>query len=348
MNLWKRQLDFLLEHSYDAIIVQDDQKKIIFTSPSTERLIGRKSGEMIGEDTLTFIHSDDRNELRTILIKLDSAKKKSLKCKCRIITNSGELNWVEAKVTDYKQNQDFSGFIINIRDINDEYEAEKQLSLAELKYRTLVESTSDGLWHYDLEKDEINWSDSLYQILGYDRNEDIKPSQIPDLAHPFDREKVLKGMYDRVYAGLPYEAEFRIRKKDGKYIWVRAEGNGLKNGKGEVILILGAIKNEDTRKKVELDLELNKNRIENIANGINGVLAGHRVHPDGKFENLYISSGATEMWGLRDEDVISDPKRIWDLLDQLEYKILESAFYKAVDQHEKLDHMYSFTDKKGE
>jgi PAS domain S-box-containing protein len=94
LNLWKRQLDFLLEHSYDAIIVQDDQKKIIFTSPSTERLIGRKSGEMIGKDTLTFIHSDDRNELRTILIKLDSAKKKSLKCKCRIITNSGELNWV--------------------------------------------------------------------------------------------------------------------------------------------------------------------------------------------------------------------------------------------------------------
>ncbi|MFT6997094.1 MAG: PAS domain S-box-containing protein [Cryomorphaceae bacterium] len=221
--------------------------------------------------------------MSTIPTKLVSENVESFKCKYRIITNSGKLKWVGATVTDYKQNHDISRFIINIRDIDDEYEAEKQLSLAELKYRTLVESTSDGVWHYDLEKDEVNWSDSLYRILGYDRLEGIKPNQIPDLAHPFDREKVLKGMYDRVYAGLPYESEFRIRKKDGEYIWVRAEGNGLKNGKGEVILILGTVKNVNKRKKVELDLELNKNRIENIANGINGVLARHRVHPDGKF-----------------------------------------------------------------
>jgi hypothetical protein len=54
------------------------------------------------------------------------------------------------------------------------------------------------------------------------------------------------------------------------------------------------------------------------------------------------------MWGLSDDEVISDPRRIWDLLDESEYKILESAFYKAVNKHEKLDHMYSFTNKEGE
>ena len=352
LKFWKEQHELLLEHCHDSIIVQDDQNKIIFSSLSVERLIGRKTEEMIGEDTLAFIHSDDRKEMRTVLAKLVSEKEKSLKCKYRITTSSGKLKWVEATVANYQQSHDISGFIINMRDIDDEYEAKKQLSLAELKYCTLAESTSDGVWHYDLEKDEVSLSESLCRMLGYDRNKDIKSNQIPDLVHPFDRDKAINGMYDRVNSGLPYESELRIQKKDGEYLWVRAIGNGLKNGKGEVILILGALKNIDKRKKVELNLEmnleLNKNRIENIANGINGVLARHRVHPDRKFENLYISSGSMEMWGLSNDEVITDPSRIWDLLDKTEYKILESAFYTAVNKNEKLDQVYSFTDKEGQ
>ncbi|MGB6036151.1 MAG: PAS domain-containing protein [Cryomorphaceae bacterium] len=347
LNQWKRQVDLLLEQAYDSILVQDDRNEIIFASPSTERLFGKKSEEMIGKDALTFIHSDDREDLRNLLFILDSDNENSLKCKCRVISGSGGVIWVEATVTNYIQNPDITGFIINLRDINDEYEAEKSLSLTELKYRTLVESTSDGVWHYDLENDEVLWSDSLYRILGYNQNEGIKPNHIPDLAHPDDREKILNGLQDRVYKGLPYESEFRIRKKDGKYIWVRAEGNGLKNGKGEVILILGAIKNVDARKRAEIDLELSKNRIENIANGINGVLARHREYPNGRVENLYISSGVKEIWGITAEEVIADPEKIWLSLEEVELKKLETAFYEAVKNEVKLDHIYSIRDEEG-
>jgi PAS domain S-box-containing protein len=347
LNQWKRQVDLLLEQVYDSILVQDDRNEIIFASPSTERIFGKPSEEMIGKDAFSFIHSDDREELGNLLLKLDSESAKSLKCKCRVISRSGEQNWVEATVTNYIQNPDITGFIINLRDINDEYQAQKSLSLTELKYRTLVESTSDGMWHYDLEKDEVQWSDSLYRILGYNQNEGIKPNHIPDLAHPDDREKILKGMHDRVYKGLPYDSEFRIRKKDGNYIWVRAEGNGLKNGKGEIIHILGVVKNVDARKRAEIDLELNKNRIENIANGINGVLARHREYPDGHIENLYMSSGVKEIWGLSVEEVIANPEKIWLSLDKAELANLETAFYKAVKNEEKLDHIYSIQDAEG-
>ena len=347
LNQWKRQVDLLLEHAYDTILVQDDRNEIIIASPSTERLFGRKSEEMLGKDAFSFIHSDDRKELSDLLLKLDSEKEKPLKCRCRIIHFSGGMNWVEATVTNYKQNPDITGFIINMRDINDEYEAEKLLSLTELKYRTLLESTSDGLWHYDLEKDEVYWSESLYRILGYDQDEGIKPNQIPDLAHPDDREKILKGMHERVYQGRTYESEFRIRKKDGKYIWVRAEGNGLKNGKGEVILILGAVKNVDARKRAEIDLELSKNRIENIANGINGVLARHKEYPNGAVEYLYISSGIEDLWGITAEDALAHPEKIWLSLEETEVKSLAAAFSEAATTEEKLDHIYSIKKQDG-
>ena len=344
---WKRQVDLLLKQAYDPILIQDEKNEIIFASPSTTKLFGKKSEEMIGKEVLTFIHSDDREELSNLLLKTESESEKSLKGKCRILSDSGQLNWVEATVTNCIQNPDITGFMIGLRDINEEYEAEKSLSLTELKYRTLVESTSDGVWHYDLEKDEVKWSDSLYRILGYDHNEDFTPNQIPELAHPDDRERVLKGMNERVYKGLPYASEFRIRKKDRKYIWVRAEGNALKNGKGEIILILGAVKNIDARKRAQIDSELSKNQIKNIANGINGVLARHREYPDGSVENLYISSGVKEIWGLSAEEITSNPEKIWLSLDKTELEKLETAFYDAIENGEKLDHIYYIKDEDG-
>ncbi|MCZ4407633.1 PAS domain-containing protein [Cryomorphaceae bacterium 1068] len=221
------------------------------------------------------------------------------------------------------------------------------LLLTEKKYRTLVETISNGVWEYDKEKSEITWSDSLYQILGYAPNAGIPPAMISELAHPDHRQKIRKEMSDHLDRGLPYESEFPVIKNDGNYIWVRAECNGIKDGNGEVMHILGSVKNIDLRKRAELDLANTQNRIENIADGINGVLARYRLRPDGVIENLYLSSGAKEMWGLKAEEVISNPRSVWNLLDESQYNLLASEFRSAICENKKLDHVYSFTDSEG-
>jgi PAS domain S-box-containing protein len=45
----------LLSHGCDAILVQNNRDEIVFTSPSTERLIGKKNEEMMGKDVLSFM-----------------------------------------------------------------------------------------------------------------------------------------------------------------------------------------------------------------------------------------------------------------------------------------------------
>jgi PAS domain S-box-containing protein len=225
--------------------------------------------------------------------------------------------------------------------------AEGDRFLVEKKYRALVETTSNGIWEYDQEKNEIAWSDSLYRILGYKPEDEIQPVMICELAHPENRDKIRKEMRDQLDRGLPYESEFPIIKKDGKYIWVRAECNGIKNGDGEVMHILGSVKDIDQRKRAEIDLASTKNRIENIADGINGVMARYRLRTDEVIENLYLSSGAKEMWGLNKEEVTSNPRRVWNLLDESQYNLLETKFRNAICENKKLDHVYSFTDNDG-
>ena len=227
-------------------------------------------------------------------------------------------------------------------------QAEKGLeSRAEAKYRTLVESTSDGIWHHDLLTDNVVWSQSLYQILGYQKQDGIKPSRIPKLAHPEDRERVEESLKQLVYKGMPYSTEFRIKKSDGKYIWVKAEGNGLRNGNGEVILILGAVRNIEKRKRAEIDLATSKNQIENIAKGVRGALARHRAYPDGKVDILYVSPGIEDLWDLNPEQVKSNPEDMILQLSQQERERLIKAFVQCAKQNKEVDHTYERIGKNG-
>jgi PAS domain S-box-containing protein len=227
-------------------------------------------------------------------------------------------------------------------------EIKSDLLLAERQYQTLSEITSAGLWQHDLESDELKWSESLYRMLGMTEGSGSAPCEITDLAHTADRERVKTLMRDRLDAGHPCEVEFRMLRNDDKYIWVRSETYGLKNGKGEIVMMLGAIKNIDKRKRAELDLEIRKSQIENIADGINGILARHIAYPDGRFENTYVSSGIKSLYDTDLQGGTVSPESIMAKLEPSELKKISEAFQKSARENCKVDLIYYFKGKDGE
>ncbi len=235
-----------------------------------------------------------------------------------------------------------------MRSLHSAKNAKEVHHLEALKYKTLIDSTSDGIWHHDPETDHVHWSDSLYHILGYEYGTKINLETIPDLAHPDERETIKSGILERVIKGKPYSAEFRIKKDDGEYIWIKAQGSAVIDGDGKVVLYLGIVKNIDQRKRAELDLEERNRQLENIANGISGVLARHRESPAGEIENVYIGGGVEKLWDLKPEEVMADPSSIWTQLKKSEIDKLGAAFYNAVEKNEVLDHTYSREKKNGE
>lgn len=80
--------------------------------------------------------------------------------------------------------------------------------------------------------------------------------------------------------------------------------------------------------------------IEKIADSIEGVLARHREKRDGTVENLYVSQGVRQLWGVSKEMAEKDPSAIWKRLEPEELEKLQKAFYRALESNEKLDHVY--------
>jgi len=231
---------------------------------------------------------------------------------------------------------------------NEKVQLEDEVFLSGKRYQALADITSAGLWEHDLQTEKVRWSDSLYRVLGASKVEDISPCPIIDLAHPDDRAELKAQLKERLNSGLPFMSEFRIRKKNDEYIWVRSETYGIKDGLGILTMLIGAIKNIDERKKAEIDLQIRKNQIENIVNGVNGILSRHVSYPDGRFETIYISSGTKSLWETEVFQAVSSSESTAIKLKDSEKERLKNAFLRSARDNAKLDLVYSVSKKNGE
>lgn len=94
------------------------------------------------------------------------------------------------------------------------------------RWRLALESTNAGFWGWDMTSDVIYFSEQLETMFGYEVGEwPLSFHHFRTLVHPDDKaanERVvtpfLKG------EATTFELECRLRRKDGTYIWMKANG----------------------------------------------------------------------------------------------------------------------------
>lgn len=130
---------------------------------------------------------------------------------------------------------------------------------AELRERTAwLEQTQRaaavGVWTYDLVRDELRWSETMWRLYGLDPARDGPASAALFRAHvlPEDNALVNAAQAEARRSGV-YEAEFRIRRGDGAIRWMRAQGVMERGPDGTPIRLLGA--NLDITERRELEEE---------------------------------------------------------------------------------------------
>jgi PAS domain S-box-containing protein len=127
-------------------------------------------------------------------------------------------------------------------------ESEERLSLA-------FAGAQEGVWDWDLETDAVVYSSQWKQMLGY-ADDEIEPhiGAWERLVHPDDRAVADKA-HESVTHGQPtYEAEFRLRHKDGHYVQILSRGFPIRRGPGgPVVRIVGTHFDLTERRKREAE-----------------------------------------------------------------------------------------------
>ena len=140
-------------------------------------------------------------------------------------------------------------------DITQRKRTELALRESEERLRLAFAGAQEGIWDWDLETNAVVYSSRWKQMLGY-ADDEVEPhiSAWERLVHPEDKPSA-----DRAHAsvtrGQPtYEAEFRLRHKDGHYVHVLSRGFPVRrDAGGPVIRIVGTHFDLTERRKREAD-----------------------------------------------------------------------------------------------
>ena len=109
-----------------------------------------------------------------------------------------------------------------------------RLELKRIQYEYAISGTNDGLWDWDLLRDTIYFSPQVKHMLGYEDDEfENSLEQWEQVVHPDDLEKTLSFIEScHLNHKKEYKTEYRVRHKDGSWVWILDRGQTIfKDGK---------------------------------------------------------------------------------------------------------------------
>ena len=151
------------------------------------------------------------------------------------------------------------------RDFTERKRAEDALRESEGRYRTIIETTSEGIWLLDANTNTTFVNKQMAAMLGYTEEEIMGRS----LFGFMDAEAKIEAqrLWDRRREGVREVQDFRFTRKDGTYLWTIVSTNPVFDEKGQVIGALGMVTDITERKYAEEELRY-RAEFENIITNI--------------------------------------------------------------------------------
>src|SRR5262249_49289453 len=120
-------------------------------------------------------------------------------------------------------------------------------------------------------------------------------AQLESQLHPEDQPLRIAAIEAHLSGRRPaYEGEYRVRKPDGGYRWVRIRGLSVRRGAEKPHRMAGSVSDIDAQKRAEESLRLSEER---YALAMTGSRSGHWVW-DVATDALFVSETVNHLFGL--------------------------------------------------
>jgi len=130
--------------------------------------------------------------------------------------------------------------------------AEAALRASEERYALAAQGSHDGLWDWDLERNELYLSPRWKEMLGFGEAElSASPHEWFERVHPDDLPRLQEALGAHECSGSHFECEHRMRHRDGSYLWMLSRGIALCDENNRATRIAGSQTDVTERKKVE-------------------------------------------------------------------------------------------------
>ena len=116
---------------------------------------------------------------------------------------------------------------------------ERQLRDCEERYVLTVERANDGIWEWDMKTGMVQFSPRWCGMLGCTAGAMQRIDDWKELIHADDRQGTQLRLDNHVEGLTPhFDAEYRLRHRDGHYRWVQSRGTALRHASGAAYRLL--------------------------------------------------------------------------------------------------------------
>ncbi len=274
----KMRFEDLFETANELIITTDVEGWVLRLNKEVEKLSGYSKKELIGKSILEIAYPEDRDKY--IQFWQDILSGLSPHYELRTISKTGVVSNLLASGNAIRKDGNIVEIQYNAKDITEEKRAEWELRESEKKYRTILESVTEGYYEIDLAGNLTFFNDSLCQTLGYTRDKMLGMNNRKYM----DEENARKvyQIFNEVYrTGKPYtRADWEIIRKDGTKLSVSSSVSLIRDSQGQPIGFRGLSRDVTEQKKAAEELRRSEQKyrtiLENVVEGYYEVdLAGN-------------------------------------------------------------------------
>lgn len=159
------------------------------------------------------------------------------------------------------------------------YSAELSLEDTKNRLKYAFEATQDGIFDWDIKSGKIFYSAQYFNLIGDkdgERTGDF--NDLKKLLHPDDFEETLNKINMYLEGALSeLDLTYRMKHKNGRWLWIQSRAKGIYNEDGKVIRLVGANTDISFQKEYEAQLLKKKDMAESANNAKTEFLA-HMSH----------------------------------------------------------------------
>ncbi len=249
------QFSAIINNTSSIIFLKDLEGDYLFVNEQFEVSSGKKNDELVGKkdndiyqvETAEDLKKNDRQvvEANEVLefeevVQFKNKTKTYISTKFPLRRASGEIYAVCGIATDITARKKMEKELLESQSMLDD--AEKIARL--------------GSWRFDRESQKLVWSDTLYEIYGFDKSEFSGDySEFLNVIYPEERGYVDTEYKDAINHENPFDIVHRIiRKSDGAIRWVREKSTFSLDENGQFMSAHGTVQDITEQKNLEHQL----------------------------------------------------------------------------------------------
>lgn len=252
----EREYRAIIDSVSDIIFETNTSGEILFLNATWKKVTGFESDQAMARNLFDLIHPQEQDEQRTFFEQLVKGQKHAYRVFTRLRTSDGTFRSVELAMSMIRQDENKNLRVVGtFTDVEERRRAERALSEAEKKFRTIVENAAGGIYQLTPGGQFLSANPAMARILDYESTDsllrEVRNAHAMLYTNQKERARFVRELET---LGVVKNFELEAVTRSGEKIWVNENARAVKDDEGNILYFEGSMENVTQRKLAEMKL----------------------------------------------------------------------------------------------